>query len=71
MYFIYIDDSSERPSHIFSAIAVPIDRWNEVFEILKKWRAHLKNIHGISKGYELHANDFLSGRGSLHPRYKD
>ncbi|MBZ9748207.1 DUF3800 domain-containing protein [Mesorhizobium sp. CO1-1-7] len=65
MHFIYIDDSSERPTHIFSAIAVPVSRWNETFLGLKQWRTHLRTTHGISTTYELHANQFLSGRGSL------
>jgi len=35
MYLIYIDDSSEPPTHIFSALAVPYNRWNENFERVK------------------------------------
>lgn len=64
MQFIYIDDSSSRPIHIFSALAVPVDRWNDVFERLKSWRKHLYDVHGIRPNYELHANEFVSGRGS-------
>lgn len=64
MYLVYIDDSTERPCNIFSAIAVPHDKWNASFEYLKKWRKHLKNVHGIPMDYELHATQFLSGRGS-------
>ena len=64
MHFIYIDDSTERPVNIFSAICVPCEQWNEVFERLKRWRKHLKDIHGIPLNYELHARKFLSGRGT-------
>ena len=64
MHLIYIDDSVERPVHIFSALAVPVHRWNEAFDGLKAWRKHLKDVHGISPRYELHATQFLSGRGT-------
>ncbi|WP_075995298.1 DUF3800 domain-containing protein [Salaquimonas pukyongi] len=64
MHFLYIDDSTDRPNHIFSAIAVPHRRWNEAFAFIKSWRQHLKEIHNIPIAYELHATHFLSGRGS-------
>jgi len=63
MHFIYIDDSTERPTNIFSAVCVPCDQWFEVFDRLKRWRKHLKDTHGIPLNYELHARKFLSGRG--------
>jgi len=65
MYLIYIDDSSEPPTHIFSALAVPYNRWNENFERVKTWRKHLRDIHGIPVTYEMHARKFLSGRGTM------
>jgi Protein of unknown function (DUF3800) len=64
MHFIYIDDSSDRPTNIFSALCVPCDRWNDVFERLRQWRAHLRDKHKIPIRHELHAQEFLSGRGS-------
>lgn len=64
MHFIYIDDSTDRPLNIFSALCVPCNRWNDTFERLKRWRKHLNNVHGIPLNYELHAQEFVSGRGS-------
>lgn len=64
MHFVYIDDSTERPRHIFSAIAIPTDRWNEVFAALKAWRTELRDQDGIPLRYELHARKFISGRGT-------
>ena len=64
MHFVYIDDSCERPRYIFSAICVPCNQWNEAFARLQKWRKHLKDVHGIPTSYELHAQEFVSGRGS-------
>ena len=65
MHFIYIDDSGEQGTYIFSCLAVPAENWNKTFEVLKEWRLHLKQIHGISTKCELHAHQFLSGRGTL------
>lgn len=64
MHFVYIDDSTDRPTNIFSAIAIPCERWNEAFAFLKSWRQHLKEKHGIPVAFEIHATHFLSGRGS-------
>jgi hypothetical protein len=64
MHLIYIDDSQDRPANVFSALAIPHREWNAVFDYVKLWRQHLKNVHGIPLGFELHATTFLSGRGS-------
>lgn len=64
MHLIYIDDSTDRPVHAFSAIAIPHERWNDCFAFLKRWRQHLRDVHGVPLTYELHATEFLSGRGS-------
>lgn len=64
MHFLYIDDSTERPVNIFSAVCVPCDQWYDVFSVIKRWRNHLYKIHGIPVNYELHAQQFLSGRGA-------
>lgn len=64
MHLIYIDDSQDRPHNVFSALAIPHRNWNVAFEYIKKWRTHLRNVHGIPLGLELHSTSFLSGRGS-------
>ncbi|TIV42490.1 MAG: DUF3800 domain-containing protein, partial [Mesorhizobium sp.] len=64
MHLIYIDDSQDRPANVFSAIAIPHRQWNDAFTYIKQWRNHLRNVHGIPLGYELHSTNFLSGRGS-------
>lgn len=72
LYIIYIDDSGQidennpaNSSYIFSAIAVPYQKWNEAFERIKDWRKHLRDVHGIPVTYEMHAHKFISGRGSM------
>ena len=64
MYFIYIDDSTDRPTNVFSAMAIPHEQWSEAFDYIKLWRKYLKDVHDIPVGYELHATELLSGRGS-------
>lgn len=63
MHFIYIDDSGEGRRKIFSAIAVPVRYWNDVFQRVKHWRQDLHIQHGIPLNYELHATKFVRGRG--------
>lgn len=63
-FFIYIDDSSEDGKHIFSAVAVPTKNWKKSNDLLFDWRKKLKADHGIPTSVELHAHQFISGRGS-------
>jgi hypothetical protein len=65
MFFVYIDDSTERPTHVFSALLVHSSRWNRVFAAVKAWRTELRDTDHIPLNYELHARKFLSGRGTL------
>jgi hypothetical protein len=64
MHFIYIDDSTDRPLNVFSALCVPCGTWNDVFARLRQRRSHLRDVHKIPTNHELHAQEFLSGRGS-------
>lgn len=69
MHLIYVDDScDEKKLYIFSALAVPADRWTSNFNIIKDWRQQLKQKHGIYARKELHAVDFVPGRGNVSPK---
>ncbi|HHY65187.1 MAG TPA: DUF3800 domain-containing protein [Clostridiaceae bacterium] len=70
MYIYYIDDSGDQNVniHIFTAIGVPSHYWNEVFNTLKRFRKYLKDEYGIRLAKELHATEFLAGRGKLGNR---
>lgn len=69
MYLIYIDDSRDGPNLpgdpvcVFSGLAVPVHRWREVFEEIKRFRRQLKADYGIKLSAELHATEFVAGRG--------
>lgn len=65
MHLIYIDDSYDQTTAVYSGIAIPVNRWREVFEQIKEFRQHLRTTYGIAYNYELHAVKFVSGRGSL------
>ena len=67
MHLVYIDDSYERPYQIYSAIAVDAVRWRDAFNTLKGWRSQLRDSDGIFVTKELHATDFVAGRGRLGP----
>jgi len=63
VHLIYIDDSRDPQACVFSALAVPIERWREVFLRIKEWRRELRKDYGIYVHKELHAWKFVSGRG--------
>ncbi|MBN2378055.1 MAG: DUF3800 domain-containing protein [Sedimentisphaerales bacterium] len=71
MHLIYIDDSMDgtnlpgTPRCVFSALAVPAERWREVFGLVKDFRRRIKQSDGIKVNKELHATEFIAGRGSL------
>jgi len=63
MHIIYIDDSRDEQLCIFSALAIPADRWGSAFGVVKSFRRGLREEHGIYVQKELHAWKFVSGRG--------
>ena len=65
MHLIYIDDSQDKPHYIFSGVAIPEDRWAATFAATQDWRRQLKATDGINVTNELHAVDFVSGRGNI------
>lgn len=67
MYLVYVDDSKDRSSCCFSAIFFPSTDWNKHFAHLKGIRQQMKASDGIYVTKELHATDFLGGRGRIAP----
>jgi hypothetical protein len=64
----YIDESYDQTTFAMAALIVPVDRWRETFERVKAHRQTLKALHGIFTSKELHAVEFVSGRGSIADR---
>jgi hypothetical protein len=68
MHLIYIDDSKDDQGGgpvVFSGLAVPVEGWRDTFQLIKAYRQELKQRYGIALKYELHATDFVRGKGSL------
>ena len=67
MYLVYIDDSKDDKNVCFSALMIPINRWLDAFDHLQGMRRSLKASDGIYIRKELHATDWLGGRGRIAP----
>ena len=68
MHLVYIDDSRDEKSCIFTAIAVPDDSWKNCFGSIREYRRGLKKSDGIYVYKEFHAWKFVSGRGRISDR---
>jgi hypothetical protein len=64
----YIDESYDDECFVMSALVVPVARWRETFEAAKAHRQRLKAVYGIFTSKELHAVEFVSGRGRISER---
>jgi hypothetical protein len=49
-------------------LGVPSDTWRETFASIKAWRQQIKSSDGIYLRKELHATDFVAGRGNIADR---
>lgn len=68
MHIVYLDESGDTTMGILTALVIPVQTWQENFEIIKKFRKELKKTDGISLHTEFHAWKFVSGRGRLGDR---
>lgn len=68
MMFCYIDESYDSNAVVFTALVVPAAVWTETFEALRERRRVLREKHGIFMRKELHAREFVSGRGRIADR---
>jgi hypothetical protein len=67
MHLVYVDDSKDEKSICFSAIIIPAHRWLEAFNYLVAVRREMKRAPGVYTRLELHATDWLGGRGNVAP----
>ena len=67
MHLVYVDDSKDEKSICFSALIIPAERWLEAFNYLVAVRREMKKSPGIYTRLELHATDWLGGRGNVAP----
>lgn len=64
----YIDESYDDEVFAMSALIVSVAHWRETFEVVKAHRQRLKAVYGIFTSKELHALEFVSGRGRVSDR---
>jgi hypothetical protein len=65
MHFVYIDESKDESYCVYSALAIPVDKWHEHLSKVQEFRRGLKKSDGIYVKAELHAWKFVSGRGRI------
>jgi len=68
VHLIYVDDSHDEQIYVFSALAIPADEWRNAFANVRQFRRDLKKSDGIYVYKELHAWEFVSGRGQVADR---
>ena len=65
MFFVYMDDSGDEKVRCFSAIVIHESVWKEAQARLKQFRRALKISDGMYVTKELHATNFVAGRGQV------
>jgi hypothetical protein len=63
----YLDESYDERAFVMSALVIPVHLWRDGFLRLKAYRKDLKDRHGIFTSKELHATEFVAGRGRIAP----
>ena len=61
----YVDESYDATRFCLSAIGIRHADWRECFRRVRQHRAVLKQDHGIYLRKEIHAQEFVSGRGRI------
>lgn len=68
MHLVYVDDSKDERSCCFSAIILPAARWSDALDHLITFRRRIRDEHGVYTTIEMHATDWIGGRGTIAPR---
>lgn len=63
VWFFYVDESYDSEKFCLSAIGFRHSVWRECFKEIKAFREQIKRDHGIFIRKEIHAHEFLAGRG--------
>ncbi len=67
MKLVYIDDSGDdqRDISCFSALVIDATQWYACSQLFERMRQKMKDEFGIYTSRELHATDFLAGKGRI------
>jgi hypothetical protein len=66
--FFYVDESYDNECFCLSAISIRHSDWDRCFELVRAHRKSLKQRYGIYIRKEVHARDFVAGRGKIADR---
>lgn len=66
--FFYVDESHDKHKFCLSALGIRHSVWKECFEKVRSHRERLKVDYGIYLRKEIHAYNFLAGRGKISDR---
>ena len=69
MHLVYIDDSKGDRHVCFSALVIDANQWRNALDHLLEMRRAMKASHGIYVKKEMHATDWLGGRGRIADRH--
>jgi hypothetical protein len=67
-YLVYVDESYDDDMFCLSAMMMPANVWREAFKMVKEHRVRLRESHGVLLRKEIHAREFVAGRGQLGPQ---
>ena len=70
MLIFYVDDTGEGKQVGFSALGIHSDGWMKAFEKLRDYRDKLRREKSIPIESELHATQFIGGRGTAGQRVR-
>jgi hypothetical protein len=60
-FVVYVDDSGNQDVGVlWTALAIPLDRWSEYLGRWQSFRRFLSHKYGLPSGFELHAHAWLS-----------
>ena len=65
MFFVYIDDSGDERVRCYSALVVHESKWKECHALIRAHRRALKVSDKMFVTKELHATEFVAGRGKI------
>lgn len=62
-YVVYLDESMQQNMVVIAALVIPASQWNQALDHQVATRRLLKRKYGIFVSKEIHASEFVSGRG--------
>jgi hypothetical protein len=68
VHFVYIDDSGDERVRCYAALVIHESVWKATQAAVKQYRRGLKASDAIMVTKELHATEFVAGRGQLGAR---